>query len=83
MIKLFDFIENQAQRFTYTVMKLVGVSDESLEKYLKAVKAQDEKTIDADEELKTKAPIIKILFYLALMIFGAFIVDRIFNRGRR
>jgi len=82
MNRLIDYLNHYAERFTYRVMKIIGVPDESLEKYLKAVEERDEKQIDADDRLRTKAPIIKILFYFALMIFGAFLIDRVLNRRR-
>ena len=80
MNNLLDIINAWSEKFTLRLLRLFGASPETLTKLAKAFEKKDESFINAERQLKYKVPILRMIFWIGLIVLGAFIWSRFLHR---
>jgi hypothetical protein len=73
-----DLINSWAEKMTYRIMQMIGVSQENLDAYVKAIVARDKATDAADDKLSAKLNISEIVKWLAVPV-GLFLLYKIYK----
>jgi hypothetical protein len=71
-----DLLNSWAQKLTYRIMKISGVSDAELQKYVKAVVDQKQQQITSDASLSSKVNFAEYI-KIGLLLIGLFLVWKI------
>lgn len=61
-----DLINSWAEKMTYRIMQMIGVSQENLDAYVKAIVARDKATQTADSSLSKTLNITEVVKWLAV-----------------